>query len=69
MGGTSVSYIIDRLRRAQRLDLIAAIERGDVSAYAVACELGWHKRHPTLGTGSENQAKRRAFALRRIFDR
>lgn len=69
MSGTNVNYIKDRLRRAQRFDLIEAIERGEVSAYSIAVELGWHKRRPTLGTGSENQAKRRAYALSRVFNR
>jgi hypothetical protein len=65
MGGTSRAYIIARLRR-EKLDRLAdAIERGEVSAYAIACELGWQKRK-VLGTGSENEARRRAWALHKL---
>jgi len=62
--GTSRSYLIDRLRREGLADLVAAIESGRVSAYAVGCELGWVTRHATLGTGSTNQSKRRRYQLR-----
>jgi hypothetical protein len=68
MSGTSRDYIIGRLRREKLDHLADAVECGEVSAYAIACELGWQKRK-VLGTGSENQAKRRAFALHRVFGR
>src|SRR5262245_34495361 len=42
--GTSRSYLLRRLRRAGRPDLVAAIEDGRVSAYAVAVALGWQTR-------------------------
>lgn len=61
--GTSRGYILERLRRAGQTDLAIAVESGRVSAYAIACELGWITRHPTLGTGSTNQAKRRRYRL------
>ena len=64
-GGTSREYIIGRLRREKLDHLVEAIERGQVSAYAIACELGWQKRK-ILGTGSENEAKRRAWALHKL---
>jgi hypothetical protein len=61
--GTSRSYIIGRLKRENLLDAVAAIESGKVSAYAVACELGWVRRRRPLGTGSPNAAKRRRHKL------
>jgi len=64
-GGTSRDYIIGRLRREKLDHLADAVERGEVSAYAIACELGWQKRK-ILGTGSENEAKRRAWALYKL---
>jgi len=64
--GTSRAYIIDRLRREGMADLAEAIEAGRASAYEIACELGWQKRKPILGTGSDNEAKRRAFRLRAL---
>ena len=65
MGGTSREYIISRLRREKLDHLADAVERNEVSAFAVACELGWHKRK-IQGGGSENQAKRRAWALHKL---
>jgi hypothetical protein len=62
--GTSRSYLLRRLRRAGRPDLVAAIEDGRVSAYAVAVALGWQTRQNVRGTGSTNEAKRRAVRLR-----
>ena len=64
-GGTGRDYIISRLRREKLDDLADAVERGEVSAYAIACELGWQKRK-IVGGGSENQAKRRAWALHKL---
>jgi hypothetical protein len=61
--GTSREYLLDRLVRAGRPDLVEAVEAGFVSAYAVAVEMGWMKRPVPLGTGSQNQAKRRRFQL------
>jgi hypothetical protein len=61
--GTSREYLLDRLRRAGRPDLVEAVEAGLVSAFAVAVEMGWMRRPAPLGTGSTNQAKRREFRL------
>src|SRR5262249_21023393 len=68
-GGTSREYLIERLRRAQRLDLVSAIERGEVSAYAASIEMGWHRRRPTISGEDCNQARRRAFAIARAVGR
>jgi hypothetical protein len=65
--GTSRAYLIERLRREGRADLVAAVESGQVSAYAVAVDLGWVARHPTFGTGSTNQAKRREHQLNNVL--
>jgi hypothetical protein len=61
--GTSRDYILNRLRREQHDHFIAAIETGEVSAYAVAAALGWVSRPAVLGTGSDNEAKRRTHRL------
>src|SRR5262245_7511173 len=63
LAGTSRAYILHRLRKAGRADLIEAIEAGEISALAVAIELGWARRRPTLGTGSTNQARLRQHRL------
>ena len=56
--GTSKAYILERLKREGRTDFINAIEAGQISAHAVACELGWVHRPATLRSIT-NQAKRR----------
>jgi len=63
--GNSRSYIIARCRRVGRTDLAEAIEQGTVSSYAISCEMGWQKRR-VLGSGSPNQAMKRAYALERL---
>jgi hypothetical protein len=65
MGGTSREYIIDRLRREKLDHLADAVECGQASAFEIAVELGWQKRR-ILGTGSENQAKARAWRLHKL---
>src|SRR6516162_11163977 len=64
MGGTSIEYLTKRLRKGGHFALLAAVERGDISAYAAAEECGFVTRRPILGTGSENASRRRAFAIR-----
>jgi hypothetical protein len=58
--GTSRAYFLERLKREGRADLLAAIENGQLSAYAAAEAAGYVTRRPILGTGSTNQARRRA---------
>jgi hypothetical protein len=67
MTDTSRKSIIARLRREGFGDVADSVERGEISAFAIACELGWARRHNVSGRGSENQAKRRAFALKRVL--
>jgi hypothetical protein len=57
--GHSRAYILDRLRRENRTDLAAAVERGEVSAFSVAVSLGWTKRPPTLAALTHQARKRR----------
>jgi len=63
--GNSVAYIVSRLERDGRHDLVQAIRDERVSAFAVAAELGWVTRPPTL-RALTNQAKRRQGQFRAI---
>ena len=63
---TSVSYLRKRLAAPGRHDLLSACEAGLVSTFACAEEAGLIKRRAVTGNGSENQAKKRAWALARI---
>jgi hypothetical protein len=65
--GTSRAYLLSRLQREGLTHHIAAIEQGRISAYAVAIQLGWASRRPTLGTGSPNAAKRRRHQLNALL--
>src|SRR5262245_6930203 len=67
MGGTSREYLLSRLRKNGHFALVAAVERGDLSAFQAAEHCGYVTRRPIAGTGSENAAKRRAFALHRAL--
>src|SRR5262249_36524122 len=69
MSGTSIAYLTDRLRRAERFDLLDLVACGRISTYAAAEAAGFLKRRPTPGGGSPNAAKRRAFVLRRTVGR
>src|SRR5262249_32768364 len=57
--GHSRAYILDRLKRENRVDLADAIERDEVSAFSVAVSLGWTKRPPTLAAVTHQARKRR----------
>ena len=67
MGGTSREYLIGRLRKEGHFALLAAVERGDLSAYAAACEVGFCTRKPNLDVGSQNMLRRRMFAIRNAY--
>jgi hypothetical protein len=64
--GLRRDYILARLERDGRKDLVEAIRKGHVSAYTVAVELGWTKRPEPLGTGSLNVTRRRQHQLRAL---
>ena len=68
-GGTRLTnnsrlHILARLKREGRVEWLRAIANGELSAYAVACELGWARRpktrRPTVRT------KRRQMTLARL---
>jgi hypothetical protein len=63
MGGNSVEYLTKRLRDGGELELLGAVERGELSTYAAAEAAGIVKRRPVTGGGSENQARRRRWAV------
>jgi len=65
MGGTSVEYLTDRLRRAGRFDLLDAIARRELSTFAAAEAAGIVRRRAVLGTGSPNASNRRNWAVLR----
>ena len=65
-GGNRRDYLLSRLRREGLDDLVAAVEDGVITPFEVAVALGWRRRPEPLGTGSENQARRRAFRLGRL---
>jgi hypothetical protein len=67
-GSTSVDYILARLEREGLTHWIEAIHARQVSAFAVACELGWARRPQTLhednqASGYNNQARLRRHAI------
>ena len=64
--GLRRDYILARLERDGRKDLVEAIRKGRVSAYTIAVELGWTERPEPIGTGSTNAARRRQHQLRAI---
>jgi hypothetical protein len=68
MGGTSVEYLRKRLLDRRQFELLAAIDRGEISTYAAAEAAGLIRRKPVLGTGSDNESKRRAWAIRQAYD-
>jgi hypothetical protein len=60
---TSISYLRKRLRDIGRLDLLAGAERGDFSFHAAAIDAGLIKQPAIIGNGSQNAAKRTAYAI------
>jgi|SRR5262249_55374294 len=66
--GNSRDYILRRLEAAGRHDLAAAVRAGRVSAFSVACQMGWSERPQNLGNGSRNQARRRRHQFAALAD-
>jgi hypothetical protein len=64
---TSVAYLRKRLADIGRHDLLAAVDRGDISAFAAAEAAGLitTARSRVTGNGSGNQARRRHWAVLR----
>jgi len=61
-GGTNRAYILARLER-DRPDLVAEVETGETSAFAVAVLMGWATRRRTVAVHDQDRA-----APRRPFD-
>jgi hypothetical protein len=66
-GGTGRQYLLGRLEKAGRTDLLDAIAGGKVSVYAAAEEAGFVRRRAVTGRGSPNAAKRRRFQLQAVL--
>lgn len=65
--GSSYGYILARLARDGRRDLLEGIRSRKISAYAAGVEAGYCKRPEPRGTGSENQARARDLALHKLL--
>ena len=65
---SSVAFLQKRLADIGQFDLLQAARRGEISTFAAAEAAGLIRtaRSRVLGTGSENQAKKRAWAIARI---
>jgi hypothetical protein len=72
-GSNSSDYIVARLARDARdgvrtaAALLEGVRSGKISAYTAGCEMNYCKRPEPLGTGSENAAKRRDWALHKLL--
>ena len=66
-GGTSREYLLDRLQRAGRFDLLEGVARGRISVLTAAEAAGFVRRRPITGRGSPNAAKRRRFELQALL--
>jgi hypothetical protein len=60
---TSISYLRKRLRDIGRLDLLEGAEAGHFSFHAAAIDAGLIKQPPNTGNGSQNVARRTAYAI------
>jgi len=65
--GNSAEYLRARLEAEGFHQLIAAIDRGELTVYGAACAAGIRKRPPVSGYGSDNMAKVRAVAVARAI--
>jgi hypothetical protein len=65
--GNSRDYLIARLRRDGRDDLVEAIEARKISAFAAAVVAGYRRRAPTLSAGDHNKSRKLAFDIRALI--
>jgi hypothetical protein len=65
--GNSRDYLVARLRRDGREDLIRAIETLKISAFAAAVVAGYRRRAPTLSAGDHNKSRRLAIDVRALI--
>jgi len=66
-GGTSKAYLLDRLARAKRFDLLDGIAQGRITVLMAAEAAGFYRRPTPTGRGSSNVTKRKRFALQRLL--
>jgi hypothetical protein len=64
--GNSADYICARLERDGHLRLLEGVRNLKISAYEAGVQAGYRLRPPNRGTGSDNAAKRRAWALHKL---
>jgi hypothetical protein len=62
--GTSRGYLLKKLKRAGKDDLLRVVSDGRISAFAAAEAAGLRRRFQVLGTGHSVMRQRREFALR-----
>jgi hypothetical protein len=66
--GANHAYILARLERQKRFDLLDLIESRQLSAYGVACELGWCRRRRTISApGDDPRSHRRIFDVKALI--
>jgi hypothetical protein len=68
-GGTSRQYLVSRLERAGRTDLLDGIAQGQISVFAAAAEAGIVRRRKTVADGDHNATRRREFAMAAVLER
>jgi hypothetical protein len=66
-GGSSRAYLLDRLERMGRRDLLDGVARGQITVLMAAEAAGFYRRPTPTGRGSPNVAKRKRFALQRLL--
>jgi hypothetical protein len=65
--GNSAAYLRSRLERGGHIELLRAIDRGELSVFGAACEVGYVTRPIPSGNGSPNARKRREWAIARAY--
>ena len=65
--GHSVAYICARLERDGFDRLLEGVRTFKISAYAAGEAAGYFERPPPRGTGSQNQARKRAWDIRAMI--
>jgi hypothetical protein len=65
--GNSAAYLRSRLERDGHVELLTAIDRGELSVFGAACEVGYVTRPIPSGNGSPNARKRREWAIARAY--
>jgi hypothetical protein len=65
--GHSVDYLRSRLLRDGHIALVEAIDAHRISTFTAAEAVGYVGRPPPRGTGSDNQAKKRAWDVKALI--